>query len=228
LQLALKPVAEISQSSVSSVGMWTPTKLVCGVLVLAMHWSVLSFIAQRLKEPPIVTQTPQTALRVRWILPIAGTVQIHGANTVSVVSHPSKKIAGSSSREGPLTDEANPLSKQADPVVEKDPGWNPLNYRTSQEVDSRAVPVMDWLINRESTPRKSLATVIVTVWVSAAGDIDHFQIEAQEPEGDWTLAALSSLQATAMNPATLAGEPVPSTMTLEISLDNTNNEPGNN
>jgi len=211
--------------------MWTPTKLACGVLVLAMHWSVLGFISQKLKATPTTTQTSQAAFLVRWIMPTSGTVQINGAGMVSSVFSLQKKnpVRNSSDPATKLSSDVNnsPLN-QTRIVSDADPGWNPVNYRTSQEVDTRAAPVMDWMINRESAPRKSFATVIVTVWVSAAGVIDHFQIESQEPEGDWTSAALSSLQATLMEPATLGGEPVASTMTVEISLDNTNNEPGTN
>jgi len=210
--------------------MWTPAKLVCGVLVLAMHWSVLSFISQKLKNPPIAAQTSQAAFLVRWILPMWGTVQMNGAGMVSsVFSLQKNSVKNSFDRTvKPSSDVNNLPFNQTRIVSGADSGWNPVNYRTSQEVDTRAAPVMDWMINRESAPRKSFATVIVTVWVSAAGVIDHFQIERQEPEGDWMPAALSSLQTTLMEPATLGGEPVASTMTLEISLDNTNNEPGTN
>lgn len=231
LNVILKLVDQFLQKIVNPFGMWTPTKLVCSLLVLAIHWSVLSFIAHKLNEPPTTAQTTQSALRVRWISPMLGTVQIIGAETVSA-AFPLQQVSparNSSVHElMPANNANNPPLKQMSVVSATDPGWNPANYRTSQEVDTRAAPVMDWMINRESAPGKGFATVILTVWVSAAGVIDHFQIESQEPAGDWTSAALYSLQTTLMEPATLGGEPVASTMTVEISLDNTNNEPGTN
>ncbi|HOZ63452.1 MAG TPA: hypothetical protein PK497_03540 [Burkholderiaceae bacterium] len=227
----LKSVAQSSQPMVATFTMWTPAKLICAVLVLAVHWSILSLIAHRLKEPLITAQTAQTDLRVRWISPTLGTVQIISADSFSAALLSPKKNPerNTSVREvTPANDANNPPLKQMSVVPETDQGWNPLNYRTSQEVDTRAIPVIDWMINHESAPGKSFATVIVTVWVSAAGVIDHFQIESQEPAGDWTSGALYSLPTTLMEPATLGGEPVASTMTVEISLDNTNNEPGTN
>jgi hypothetical protein len=229
--LVLKSTSKFSRLFASSFGVWTPAKLVCGVLVLAMHWALLSFVAQKLKDPPTTAHTSEAAFLIRWILPTSGAVQMNSVGMVSsVFSLPKKNpVSNLSPHATKLSISANnsPFNQKGI-VSEADPGWNPVNYRTSQEVDTRAAPVMDWMINRESVPRKAFATVIVTVWVSAAGVIDHFQIESQEPAGDWASAALNSLPTTLMEPATLGGEPVASTMTVEISLDNTNNEPGTN
>ncbi|MDO8449057.1 MAG: hypothetical protein Q7T10_09655 [Rhodoferax sp.] len=101
-----------------------------------------------------------------------------------------------------------------------DQGWDPALYRSSAEVDTTAAPTIDWVVNRQSMPKAGGTLLVVTVWISATGVIDHFELEQQQPSGDWATAALSSLQTTVMEPATLGGAPVASTMTIEISLDN--------
>lgn len=114
----------------------------------------------------------------------------------------------------------NPVKKEIDQNNVETMGWNTLLYRTSQELDTYAAPTIDWVVNRQSLPAGTTATIVVSVWISATGYIDHFQIEQQNPSGNWAHTALASLQTTAMEPATLGGTPVASKMTLEISIDN--------
>jgi hypothetical protein len=105
-------------------------------------------------------------------------------------------------------------------AVASDQSWNSRLYRTSIEVDTRSAPTIEWVLLRESVPKNSMAVLVVTVWVSDSGVVDHFELEDQQPNGDWAAAVLSSLQTTVMEPATLGGVPVASTMTIEITLDN--------
>lgn len=116
--------------------------------------------------------------------------------------------------------DTHPVKEEIDRNNVETAGWNALLYRTSQELDTYAAPTIDWVVNRQSIPAGTTAMVVVSVWISATGYIDHFQIEQQNPGGNWAHTALASLQTTAMEPATLGGTPVASTMTLEISFDN--------
>lgn len=99
-------------------------------------------------------------------------------------------------------------------------GWSAELYRSSPDVDTRAAPTIDWAVNRQAVPNGVYAQLVVTIWISAEGVVDHFELLQQQPSGDWATAVLSSFQTTAIEPATLAGMPVASTMTIELSFDN--------
>lgn len=197
-----------------------------------MHWSVLSILTRELRAPAITTRIPQSFLRVQWIHPVSTTLRAGGTDLASSIPSDKRKklsLDDVSVLEQPnINDPKRQTPRGTGVALETSPGWNPLHYRLSNEVDTRSIPAIEWTINHGAAPKNSVAILIVTVWVSAVGEIDHFHVENQQPGGDWVAEALSGFQTTVMEPATLAGVPVASTMTVEISLDNTNNEPGTN
>ncbi len=207
--------------------------MACALIVLGLHLIVLDVLAHNINAPQKPTRAQLSALMVRWVQPQPSALKL-----AEVALPAAQALEARGTFRKPLSSSDISLSgddKPARQLVQNDAaaagvdqGWNPLRYHTSQDVDTRAVPTIDWVIHRESVPRNSLAVLVITVWVSATGVVDHFQIEDQQPAGSWVSSALSSLQTTTMEPATLGGEPVASTMTIEISLDNNTDEPGNN
>lgn len=115
---------------------------------------------------------------------------------------------------------STPLPEALSDVLPQTPGWNSQLYYKSSDVDTRAAPAIEWIIDQRMAPPTRHVVLIVTVWVSAMGTIDHYELEDQQPDGDWAISALSTLSTTLMEPATLNGEAVASTMTIEISFDN--------
>jgi hypothetical protein len=234
MRLGLRSVEQCLQPFARQLGVLIPSRLVCGLLVAVVHWLILGVLIQNLKDPAISPQVPRSSFQVRWINPAIKELRIESTElTSSSASGIRKKYSENSTTpsivESPNTnDSKKQIDIETNIESKTSVGWNPRQYRSSQEVDTRSVPAIEWIINHGAAPKNSFAMLIVTVWVSAEGEIDHFQIEDQQPGGDWVAEALSGFQTTVMEPATLAGVPVASTMTIEISLDNTNNEPGIN
>lgn len=101
-------------------------------------------------------------------------------------------------------------------------GFNMKRYRPTSELHTRPAPVRDWIIVKEAPPPNTVASLVFTVWVSEKGVIDHYVIEDETHQPRWVSAALSQLKQTPMEPGTLNDNAVPSTMTVELIVDNTN------
>lgn len=95
-----------------------------------------------------------------------------------------------------------------------------LAYFPADAVDTRARPIVDWVLRPEVLPPDRLYSVIFTVWVAADGRIDHWQVQRQSPPGAWAGELLADLKGTPMSPARLAGRAVASETTIELALDN--------
>lgn len=191
-------------------------------LVLALHWIALNAIASKLKTPLRTDAIPQTKLLMEWVK--LETIVPH-ANVANKETMPTPAMSPETELlHAPVNDSRSPANdlnvyKTSEADV-KDQGWNPLLYRSSPELDTRAAPTIDWIVNHQTQPKEGISVLVVTVWISASGVIDHFQLEQQHPSGDWAMSVLASFQNTVMEPATVAGIPVPSTMTIEITLNN--------
>lgn len=200
------------------------TRVGFALLVLALHWVALEFLAHRLKAPLRTEQARPLILHIQWtgsseaLVPARSTdlSALHTPVTIPL-SEISKLAEDPSPPATALTDLSSEKYTKTDGTNQ---GWDPTLYRSSAEVDTTAAPTIDWVVNRQSVPTVGATLLVVTVWISATGVIDHFELVQQQPSGDWATAALSSLQTTGMEPATLGGVPVASTMTIEISLDN--------
>ncbi len=93
------------------------------------------------------------------------------------------------------------------------------HYRSTDELHTRAVPIVDWKIDTSQVPNDIFFVLIFTVWVSETGTIDFIEYPTSADEPPWVNAARANLAQTEMQPATLDGRPVPSTMTVEISVE---------
>jgi hypothetical protein len=98
-------------------------------------------------------------------------------------------------------------------------GLNARRYRTWSEVHTRAAPVTDWNLVREAMPHNQRVSLVLTVWVSEAGVIDHVAIADEARQPGWVRAALAELAQTRMEPATRDDVAVPSIMTVELLVD---------
>lgn len=117
------------------------------------------------------------------------------------------------------------VSVQATPtfptMVVAPKGLNMKRYRPTSEIHTRPAPVRDWIIVKEALPPNTVGSLVFTVWVSEKGVIDHYLIEDESHQPRWAAAALSQLKQTPMEPGTLNDNAVPSTMTVELLVDNT-------
>lgn len=105
-------------------------------------------------------------------------------------------------------------------VAASTPGLSSVKYLTSEDVHTRAAPVIDWVINSSALPSDASGSVIFTVWISADGVIDYFEIQDIESQQPWVLAAFSALGQTVMVPASLNERSVASVLTVELFIDN--------
>lgn len=102
-----------------------------------------------------------------------------------------------------------------------EPGLSSVTYLSSEDIHTRSAPMVDWVINRSALSNNTSAAVIFTVWISAEGVIDHFEINDMETQQPWVSAAFANLGQTAMEPATLNELPVASVLTVEVFIDST-------
>ena len=59
--------------------------------------------------------------------------------------------------------------------------------------------------------------VTVRMWVSASGLVDHVETLDAQPAEPWVTKLLAPLVQTEMEPATLAGQPVPVTYVVQLA-----------
>lgn len=104
-------------------------------------------------------------------------------------------------------------------TVSQETYWR--RYRPASELQMRPAPVRDWMVAKEAIPNNTAAALVFTVWVSEEGVIDRVQIDNEFYQPKWVISALSLLKQTPMEPGILNNEAVPSTMTVELIVDNT-------
>lgn len=144
---------------------------------------------------------------------------------LSVTSHPPAKLAQ------PPTLPSVPLTAKAPPIPERsqqplpaatdtDISDNvaPLGYLPIDAVDEPAVPLGDWIIDTEVLPPHYTLRLVLTLWISAEGTIDKWEL--QDETGNQALArqALAYLDKTPIQPALLNHIAVPSFRRLEIVI----------
>nr|WP_315478277.1 hypothetical protein [uncultured Rhodoferax sp.] len=98
--------------------------------------------------------------------------------------------------------------------------YGPFRYQNFEHLDTRAAPsLITWNIDKRFLHRGEPTTLVFTVWVSAAGTIDALEPHTINGE-QWTYDGLAeTLQTTSMVPASLRTQPVASTMTVELVVD---------
>jgi hypothetical protein len=94
-------------------------------------------------------------------------------------------------------------------------------YFRSQDLDVPAEPVNDWVLNVDSIPPNQSVTLVVAVYVSAQGDLDHFEVLNSSINVAETTKLVSKLETTLFVPARRAGLTVPSIREIEITITQT-------
>lgn len=91
-------------------------------------------------------------------------------------------------------------------------------YKTTDQLDTRAAPRLEWNIEKSFISRNEETSLIFTIWVSESGNIDALEPHMLNGHPwDYNLLA-KKLQTTSMVPASLRSAPVASTMTVELTV----------
>lgn len=109
------------------------------------------------------------------------------------------------------------------PITGADPVWVspiPSDYLSDEQVDVFPRPKDEWVLDWTQVPLSHAPwRVTVRMWVSAAGFVDHVETLDAQPSAEWVSKFLAPLARTEMEPATLAGQPVPVTYVVQLAPD---------
>lgn len=95
---------------------------------------------------------------------------------------------------------------------------SPSDYLSDEQVDVLPRPKDEWMLDWPQVPLTREAwRVTVRMWVSAAGFVDHVETLDAQPSAEWVSKFLAALARTEMEPATLAGQPVPVTYVVQLA-----------
>jgi len=119
-------------------------------------------------------------------------------------------------RPSPSVDTGGTLSAHG---VTEGTASTPIRYYSPEEVDERLHPQEEWLLHLEALLPLERHVVAFTVWVSADGVIQRWQLVRQVPPGPWSQALLADLQRTPMIPAIRQGTAVAAQASFELTLD---------
>lgn len=86
-------------------------------------------------------------------------------------------------------------------------------------LDRLAEPVGEWTIDTSLLPLTGESTFQATIWVSAAGEIEKWEITSTVLGDDVTTAIFARLNDTVMNPALIGTRPVASVLRFELSAE---------
>lgn len=112
--------------------------------------------------------------------------------------------------------------KQQSAYIQKDkplPMLEPIGYLPFDAVDQAAEPLGDWVIDSNVLPPGRPLRIVLKLWVSATGIIDHWTLSGVQDD-DEALArqALARIPETLIQPAFLNHVAVPSFRQLEMVL----------
>lgn len=151
---------------------------------------------------------------------ITGAVIIHAV----LVSAPPHEVAlpvhTHQPKEAPLIEFAPLVKKttvleQTEQVISNP---TPTDYLPIGSVDLAASSTDDWAINTEILPRGYSMRIILKLWISANGRIDHWEFEVEPHNEVLALKALEKIKQAQIQPALLNKMPVPSFRQLEIFI----------
>ena len=97
-------------------------------------------------------------------------------------------------------------------------------YFNSNEVDTTASPITEWSIDTEDLQLGEQIILRLKIFISSDGRIDLYDILSSTTSESRTKALLRSLELTALSPALIGGQTVPSVREIEITIDTTMNQ----
>jgi hypothetical protein len=119
---------------------------------------------------------------------------------------------GQASTEGPVTVTSSPPLSGLQ--------WLRGRYEPSESLDPGPRPQLGWFLDEDALAPLPFGIMQVQLWVSAEGHIDRVELLRAEPPGDWALRALRPLPGTPMRPGLRDGQPVASTVVVELVSEN--------
>ena len=100
------------------------------------------------------------------------------------------------------------------------PQWLRGRYAPSESLDPGPRPQLGWFLDEDALAPLPFGVMEVQLWVSAEGHIDRVELLRAEPPGEWALRALRPLPGTPMRPGLRDGQPVASTVVVELVSEN--------
>ena len=97
--------------------------------------------------------------------------------------------------------------------------WKDNSFFTIDEVDTPALPVGDWVINFSVWPTGRSPAIVVEMWISAEGKLEHWELVSETPNREMIETSLRNLEDTPINPALRFGKRVASFRRVEIIVD---------
>lgn len=94
------------------------------------------------------------------------------------------------------------------------------SYLDVDQADVTPRPMHGWFLDEEVLAEVGRTRVLLKIWVSANGKIDHAEVLLTEPPGDWAVRALKPLLGTPMAPAQKDGEAVAVVTVVELQAEN--------
>lgn len=89
-------------------------------------------------------------------------------------------------------------------------------YLPIDAVDQPAMPLGDWVIDTDVLPRGYTLRLMLHIWISAGGTIDHWDMVGETANPELAEKALAHLDQTPIQPAVLNHIAVPSLRQLEV------------
>lgn len=114
-------------------------------------------------------------------------------------------------------------SEHVDDMPPANAGGDALVAASYLDVDHADVaprPIHGWFLDEELLAEVGRARVLLKIWVSASGRIDHVEVLLTEPPGDWVVRALKPLLGTPMAPAQKDGQAVSVVTVVELQAEN--------
>lgn len=98
--------------------------------------------------------------------------------------------------------------------------WLSASYFEPDQVERSPRPVYGWLLDEDVLTAVGRTHLLIKLWVSADGRIDHVEVLKSEPLGEWVERSLRFLRETSMEPAVRDGLPVAATTVVELQTEN--------
>lgn len=98
--------------------------------------------------------------------------------------------------------------------------WLSASYFEPDQVERSPKPAYGWLLDEDVLAAVGRTHLLIKLWVSAEGRIDHAEVLQAEPTGEWVGRTLRLLHGTPMEPAVRDGLPVAAITVVELQTEN--------
>lgn len=97
--------------------------------------------------------------------------------------------------------------------------WSSNEFLSIHDVDIPATPVGEWVIDFSTWPPGTSRAIVVDMWISASGELEHWELVSDMPDRQMAENSLRLLGETPINPARRNGQRVASFRRIEITVD---------